>query len=124
MRRDFTSFQHVHPVLDDKTGVWSVGLDLAPGRWRLFADFTTTGADALTLGTDLAVGGDYRPAAPATENNNATVDGYEVTLDGDQHDGVVRTAAFTGTADSPATPRGAAPSDTSTPAEHGDHSGH
>ncbi|WP_182377840.1 hypothetical protein [Nocardioides sp. WS12] len=83
VRRDFTGFQHVHPVLDEKTGVWSIDLDLTPGTWRLFADFKASGADPLTLGTDLAVSGDHQPADPAPENRTATVDGYEVTLDGD-----------------------------------------
>ncbi|HET9500834.1 MAG TPA: hypothetical protein VFO98_11290 [Marmoricola sp.] len=83
VRRDFTGFQHVHPTLEKSTGLWSVDLDLAPGTWRVFTDFKATGADALTLGTDLAVDGDYQPAAPATENRTATVDDYEVTLGGD-----------------------------------------
>ncbi|MCX6399968.1 MAG: hypothetical protein NTX33_08575 [Propionibacteriales bacterium] len=83
VRRDFSGFQHVHPVLDEESGVWSIDLDLTPGTWRLFADFKATGADALTLGTDLAVEGDHRPASPAAENRTATVDDYEVTLEGD-----------------------------------------
>lgn len=83
VRRDFSGFQHVHPVLDEDTGVWATDLDLTPGTWRLFADFKATGADALTLGADLAVDGDYQPAAPAAESRTATVGDYEVTLDGD-----------------------------------------
>ncbi len=83
VRRDFTGFQHVHPTLEKATGLWSVDLDLTPGTWRLFTDFKATGADALTLGTDLAVDGVYQPAAPATESRTATVDDYEVTLEGD-----------------------------------------
>ena len=82
VRRDFTGFQHVHPELSS-TGVWSTNLDLTPGHWRLFADFKPTGAEALTLGTDLAVAGDYRPAASGDESRTAKVDGYTVTLDGD-----------------------------------------
>jgi hypothetical protein len=82
VRRDFTGFQHVHPELSS-TGVWSTNLDLTPGQWRLFADFKATDAEALTLGTDLAVDGDYRPAAPGDESRTAKVDGYTVTLDGD-----------------------------------------
>ncbi len=196
VRRDFSGFQHVHPVLDEDTGVWATDLDLTPGTRRLFADFKPTGADALTLGADLAVDGDYQPAAPAAESRTATVGDYEVTLEGDltagadaeltlnvtkdgepvtdlqpylgayghlvalrggdlaylhvhpdgtpgdgttkpgpdvtfyaavpsagtyhlyldfRHDGVVRTAAFTVTADN---------ADTTTPAEPGGHSGH
>lgn len=82
VRRDFSGFQHVHPTLDGD-GTWSTDLALTPGTWRLYADFKATGAEALTLGTDLTVEGDFRPAAPAGERRTATVDGYEVTLDGD-----------------------------------------
>jgi hypothetical protein len=81
VRRDFSGFQHVHPVLDD--GTWSTDLALTPGTWRLFADFKATGGEALTLGTDLAVDGGYRAAPPSAESRTATVDGYQVTLDGD-----------------------------------------
>jgi hypothetical protein len=82
VRRDFTGFQHVHPTLDD-AGTWSIGLDLTPGQWRLFADFTASGAEGLTLGADLSVSGDYVPAEDAGESRTAQVDGYTVTLDGD-----------------------------------------
>ena len=82
VRRDFSGFQHVHPTLGDD-GAWSTDLDLTPGSWRLFADFRATGADALTLGADLAVDGRFEPVEPAGETRTATVDGYQVTLDGD-----------------------------------------
>ncbi|MDQ6526104.1 hypothetical protein RB608_20975 [Nocardioides sp. LHD-245] len=81
VRRDFSGFQHVHPTLSG--GTWSVDLALTPGTWRLFADFKATDGEALTLGTDLAVDGSYEAAPPAQESRTATVDGYEVTLDGD-----------------------------------------
>ncbi len=85
VRRDFTGFQHVHPVLG-VDGTWTTELDLTPGQWRLFADFKATGADPLTLGADLAVAGEYEPANPASEpaeSRTAVVDGYTVTLEGD-----------------------------------------
>jgi hypothetical protein len=82
VRRDFTGFQHVHPELSPD-GTWSTELDLTPGQWRLFADFKPTGADALTLGADLAVAGVYEPADHAGETRVAEVDGYTVKLDGD-----------------------------------------
>ena len=83
VRRDLSGFQHVHPRLDD-TGVWTTDLDLTPGAWRLYADFTATGAEGLTLGTDLAVAGDHRPVPPPEEEvRTATVDDYTVTVRGD-----------------------------------------
>lgn len=81
VRRDFSGFQHVHPTLDD--GTWSTDLALTPGTWRLYADFKATGAEALTLGTDLAVDGVFEAVPAAQDTRTATVDGYEVTLDGD-----------------------------------------
>ena len=82
VRRDFTGFQHVHPEFSPD-GTWSTDLDLTPGQWRLFADFKATGADALTLGADLAVAGAYQAAEHVGETRTAEVDGYTVTLDGD-----------------------------------------
>src|SRR5690606_34490434 len=58
-------------------------LDLTPGQWRLFADFRATGAEALTLGADLAVAGDYEPADHGPETRTARVGDYTVTLGGD-----------------------------------------
>ncbi|MGN9845262.1 hypothetical protein ACTMTI_44795 [Nonomuraea sp. H19] len=81
--RDLTSFQHLHPV-EAGDGVWSVKLTLpAAGTYRAFADFAPTGSSALTLGADLLVAGDYEPKALPETSRTATVDGYEVTLDGE-----------------------------------------
>ncbi|MFK4043218.1 hypothetical protein ACI2LC_46110 [Nonomuraea wenchangensis] len=81
--RDLKTFQHVHPEMAPD-GVWSVKLTLPDaGPYRAFADFAPTGGDALTLGTDLTVAGDYRPEALPAQSRTAAVDGYEVTLDGD-----------------------------------------
>jgi hypothetical protein len=82
VRRDFAGFQHVHPVLASD-GTWTTDLDLTGGQWRLFAEFKATGADPLTLGADLAVGGHYEPETLSVESRTAWVDGYTVTLDGD-----------------------------------------
>ena len=82
VRRDFAGFQHVHPTLG-ADGTWSTGLDLAPGTWRLFADFNPTGGVGMTLGSDLSVPGSYRPERPPGEVRTARVDGYTVTLAGD-----------------------------------------
>ena len=84
VRRDLTGFQHVHPDLDAASGRWSSSLDLEPGSWRVFADFTATGGPALTLGADLTVPGEVPAAEPlAADRRTAEVDGYTVELAGD-----------------------------------------
>lgn len=81
VRRDFTGFQHVHPRRD-RQGIWSVPLDLRPGQWRLFADFTPAGSEGLTLGADLQVPGNVDTAPETPETRTAQVDDYTVTLAG------------------------------------------
>lgn len=85
VRRDLADFQHLHPTLDQATGVWTTTMDTsAAGTYRVFADVVPTGHEGLTLGTDLAVAGSFAPEAPAeTESRTARVDGYEVRLTGD-----------------------------------------
>lgn len=88
VRRDFTGFQHVHPVRAGD-GTWSTRLDLTGGTWRIFADFTAAPTDEeqpqpLTLGTDLLVTG---PTDRLVEQGPAvrrvdTVDGYRVEMAG------------------------------------------
>jgi hypothetical protein len=52
-------YRHVHPKLNSD-GVWSVALDLAPGRHQVYADTQPSGADPVVLeGRLLAVG--HRP---------------------------------------------------------------
>ena len=82
VRRDFSGFQHVHPVLD-ADGTWTTTLDLSGGAWRVFADFTPAGGQALTLGADLTVPGAVRATRATPVTRTATVDGYTVTLAGD-----------------------------------------
>lgn len=82
--RDLGTYRHLHPALA-ADGTWSINAKLpVAGSYRLFADFTPAAKDAenLTLGTDLAVSGSYRPAPLPPASSTATVDGYTVTLDG------------------------------------------
>jgi hypothetical protein len=84
VRRDLTGFQHVHPVRD-ATGTWTVPLDLTrPGTYRVFADSAPTalGGESVTLGTDLAVAGNFTPARLPAPARESTVDGYTVRLGG------------------------------------------
>ena len=82
VRHDFHGFQHVHPRLGSD-GTWTIDLDLDPGQWRLFADFTATGAEAQTLDADLSVAGTITPNEPLAESRTAKIDDYAVTLDGE-----------------------------------------
>lgn len=90
-RRDLSGFQHVHPELD-ATGTWHVPLSFAEaGEYRVFADFLPQGADEdLTLGADVPVAGDFRPRPLPLPADTATVDGYEVHLEGDLTAGATR----------------------------------
>jgi hypothetical protein len=83
VRRDMTGFQHVHPELDSG-GRWNVPLALDAGSWKVFADFAPAGQpEAMTLGADISVAGDYQPQALPEPSTTAQVDGYTVTLDGE-----------------------------------------
>jgi hypothetical protein len=82
VRRDTAGFQHIHPTMS-ADGTWTVPLTVTqPGSYRAFADFTPAGDDGTTLGVDLAVPGDFQPAE-YHPSRVTTVDGYDVTLDGD-----------------------------------------
>lgn len=80
--RDLAEYAHVHPTRDD-TGLWTVDIPaMAPGSYRVFADFTPAGADGLTLGADLTVPGDSAPVPLPAASSAVTVDGYRVSFDG------------------------------------------
>ncbi|SFB05824.1 hypothetical protein SAMN05216266_104100 [Amycolatopsis marina] len=82
VRRDTAEFQHVHPTMA-ADGTWTVPLSVPmAGSYRAFADFAPTGGDAVTLGVDLAVPGDFRPV-DHKPSATANVDGYQVRLSGD-----------------------------------------
>ncbi|NMO51178.1 DUF748 domain-containing protein [Actinoplanes sp. TBRC 11911] len=96
VRRDLSGFQHVHPTLGGD-GTWNVPLSVAaPGQYRVFADFQPAGRSAgLTLGADVAAPGDYRPLPLPAPSPTATVDDYQVTLDGQLHPGAASTLTLT-----------------------------
>ena len=82
LARDLVDYAHLHPMRDD-TGTWSVELPpLAPGWYRVFADFQPTGGENLTLGTDLVVPGAIGASALPAPSSVVEVDGYAVTLAG------------------------------------------
>ncbi|MBC6445947.1 hypothetical protein [Actinokineospora xionganensis] len=82
VRRDTSAFQHVHPVMDPD-GTWRVPLDVThAGSYRVYADFDPEAGEAVVLGADLDVAGEYVPRA-YPPSRVANVDGYEVRIDGD-----------------------------------------
>jgi len=82
LSRNLVDYLHLHPTMD-AGGHWTVDMPaLAPGSYRVFADFRPTGSANLTLATDVSVAGDVHPLGLPAPNDLATVDGYTVTMDG------------------------------------------
>lgn len=84
-RSDGSQFRHVHPVLDESTGTWSLPWEwAAAGSYRVFADFTTAGDEAapLTLTRTVQVAGEFAPVAPQPTQVDQ-VDGFSVAIDGE-----------------------------------------
>lgn len=83
VRADGQHFAHVHPTMD-ADGTWSIPWQwAAPGTYRVFADFVPAATgEGTTLSTSAQVAGDYDPV-PAKPITTATVDGYEVGVQGD-----------------------------------------
>lgn len=83
VKRDLTGFQHLHPTMDS-SGTWSIDVELTAGDWRWLADFQPAEhGEAMTLGTDVSVAGDYRPKPLPEVDTTAEVGDYTVELDGD-----------------------------------------
>ncbi|GIF09424.1 hypothetical protein [Actinoplanes siamensis] len=85
VRRDLTSFQHLHPEMA-ADGTWSIDLTLGrPGVYRMIADFTALAGGrqiATTLGTDLTVAGEYQPDRLPAPSNEAVVHNFTVAYEG------------------------------------------
>ncbi|MEU8896364.1 hypothetical protein [Nocardia sp. NPDC048505] len=85
VRSDATEYRHVHPVLD-ASGTWSLDWTWAqPGTYRVFADFVPIDAGRdLVLGKTVTVAGNPTPQPIPRPERTATVDGYQVSLTGEQ----------------------------------------
>jgi hypothetical protein len=93
--RDLVDYAHLHPTRD-ASGTWSVTLPpVDPGSYRVYADFQATGGPALTLGADLTAGGQVDPAELPAESRIATVDDYEVSVEGSPNAAGANELAFT-----------------------------
>lgn len=84
IRRDFSGYQHLYPVMDPD-GTWTVALDLdEPGSYRAFAEFIPgTAKTPVTLGVDLDAPGMVEAAPISKVSTIAEIDGYSVIWTGD-----------------------------------------
>lgn len=81
--RDLRTFAHVHPERDEH-GTWRVTAPALPaGPYRVYADFVPAGGEGITLAADLGVAGEYQPQPVPAPSTKASVDGYDVTFDGE-----------------------------------------
>ena len=93
--RNLVDYLHLHPILGsgDAAGEWRVDLPpLAPGSYRVDADFQPTGGPNLTLATDVVVEGPLTASELPAPSAVITVDGYDVRLDGAAVAGTARLA--------------------------------
>ena len=84
VRSDGAHFRHVHPVLDTTSGTWSLPWSWdAAGSYRLFADFSPSGGEPLTLSHLVEVGGQYAPAPATGPVTSTSVGGFDVSISGE-----------------------------------------
>lgn len=91
VRSDGQHFAHVHPVLDQATGIWSMPwMWKAAGTYRVFADFqpAQVGSTKLTLTRTVDVAGELAPSPPLITRSSDEIAGYTVELDGPLTSGV------------------------------------
>jgi hypothetical protein len=95
VQRDLSGYQHLHPVRDS-AGTWRVPVELRPGTYRVFADFQPAAeSEGLTLGSDLIVPGSVRPGRLPAPARTASVDDYEIALDGNLRPGAASRVTLT-----------------------------
>jgi hypothetical protein len=83
VRSDLTGFQHVHPTMA-ADGTWTAPLaTAAPGAYRAYTQFVVKGTDEV-LSQPLTVPGDDTKAALPAPSATTSVDGYTLTVGGDQ----------------------------------------
>ncbi|WFE93158.1 copper resistance protein CopC [Micromonospora sp. WMMD987] len=96
--RDLSGYQHLHPTMA-ADGTWSVPLTLArPGGYRIYADFSVTGADGATvplvLGVDHQVPGAHTPVPLPPAASQSTAGPFTVTMGGTPTVGVTVPLSF------------------------------
>ncbi|MFE7874654.1 copper resistance protein CopC [Micromonospora humida] len=96
--RDLSGYQHLHPTMA-ADGTWSVPLTLTrPGGYRIYADFSVTGAAGTTvplvLGVDHQVPGAHTPVPLPPAASQSTAGPFTVTMGGTPTVGVTVPLSF------------------------------
>jgi hypothetical protein len=82
LSRNLVDYWHLHPTMG-RDGSWSIELPaMAPGSYRVFADFQPAGGEPLTLGSDIAVPGPIEQAVMPPADHTDDVGRYRVTMTG------------------------------------------
>lgn len=82
LSRNLVDYLHLHPTMD-AIGRWTIELPpLAPGSYRVFADFQPSGDEPLTLGSDIVVPGSVEMPMVPPSGRSDDVGPYEVTMTG------------------------------------------
>lgn len=92
VRKDRTNFQHIHPILDQSSGMWMLQPFTFPtdGEYRVFADFTPSNAQKDATGMklsatpykDVTVGdlSKYTPESLGSDRYTSNVSGLSTSL--------------------------------------------
>ncbi|GEK80598.1 heavy-metal-associated domain-containing protein [Agrococcus baldri] len=84
VRTDGSEYRHVHPELDPATGTWSLPWNWdSAGSYRVYADFTTADATAVTLSRMVDVAGTLEPQPATDVSLRDSVDGFDVAITGE-----------------------------------------
>lgn len=82
LSRNLVDYMHLHPTMDSD-GSWTIELPaMAPGSYRVFADFQPAGGEPLTLGADISVPGSVEQSVVPPAAHTDDVGRYQVTMTG------------------------------------------
>lgn len=86
VRTDGEQYRHVHPSLDESSGVWSTPWEWATGgTYRVYADFqpdVDDGPAKVTLTRTVNIAGPFEPTVTLVNNTEAAVGDYVISLSG------------------------------------------
>lgn len=101
VRTDLLEFQHIHPTLDEKTGIFSLADFTLPtdGTYRIFADFMEAGKEQVTIYETITAGDPsaHAPTETIAAKTESSAGDYLVRLkpEGDLKSNAMTTLVFT-----------------------------